>query len=164
LKAEIKTVNQSDPTHDALAAIASILDHPPDVPREVDKTAADAKPTRPPPLPVSSSPPLNATPPPLVPTAAMSQGDDYSKLGPGPMAAIRFKWTARRAADGDYFVDETVGESSTPITVGPMTRDSAIRMVNEREAKAWQRFEQLRHEMTGRSAVADLVRKGAGKA
>ncbi len=149
-------MSQSDPTDHALAAIASILDQPAEVPREVEKPAAEAKPPVPPPLP--------AAPPPLAPAMATTDGDDYSKLGPGPIAAIRFKWTARRADNGEYFVDETIGESSAPITSGPMTRDAAIKMVDEREADVRHRFEQLRHEMTGRSAAADLVRKGAGEA
>jgi hypothetical protein len=149
-------LSQSDPTDHALAAIASILDQPAEAAHEVEKPAAEAKPAMPPPLP--------AFPPPLAPAMASTDGDDYSKLGPGPIAAIRFKWTARRADNGEYFVDETIGESSAPITSGPMTRDAAIRMVDEREAEARQRFEQLRHEMTGRAAAADLVRKGAGEA
>ena len=53
------------------------------------------------------------------------------KFGPGPMAAIRFKWTVRREDNGEYYVDETIGENSTPIVSGPMTRDAAIRMVDE---------------------------------
>jgi hypothetical protein len=160
--AETGTLSQSDPTDHALAAIASILDQPGEGPREAEKPAAEAKPVMPPPIP--SPPPLNAPPPPLAPAMASTDGDDYSKLGPGPIAAIRFKWTARRADNGEYFVDETIGESSAPITSGPMTRDAAINMVDEREAEARHRFEQLRHEMTGRAAAADLVRKGAGEA
>jgi hypothetical protein len=106
---------------------------------------------------------VDASPPPLAPAHATTDGDAYSKLGPGPIAAIRFKWTARRGGNDEYFVDETIGESSTPVTAGPMTRDAAIRMVDEREAEARQRFEQLRHEMTGRTAATDLVRKGDGE-
>ena len=155
-------MSQSDPTDHALAAIASILDQPLEPPRETEKPAADAKPAVPPPLP--SPPPLDTPPPPLTPAMASTDGDDYSKLGPGPLAAIRFKWTARRTPNGDYFVDETIGENSAPIISGPMTRDAAIKMVDEREAEARHRFEQLRHEMTGRAAAADLVRKGAGEA
>jgi len=45
-----------------------------------------------------------------------------------------------------------------------MSKDAAIGMVDEREAEARQRFEQLRHEMTGRAAAANLVRKGTGEA
>jgi hypothetical protein len=155
-------LSQSDPTDHALAAIASILDFPSEAPREAEKPAAESKPAAPPPIP--SAPPLNVPPPPLAPAMASTVGDEYSKLGPGPIAAIRFKWTARRGADDEYFVDETIGESSAPITSGPMTRDAAVSMVDEREAEARQRFEQLRHEMTGRAAAADLVRKGAGEA
>jgi hypothetical protein len=34
-----------------------------------------------------------------------------------------------------------------------------VKLVNERESEARQRFEALRSEMTGRSAAANLVRK-----
>jgi len=95
-----------------------------------------------------------------MPAMATTDGEGYSKTGPGPIAAIRFKWTARRAAGDEYFVDETIGESSAPMTSGPMSRDAAIAMVDDRESEARQRFDQLRYEMTGRAAVADLVRKG----
>ena len=99
---------------------------------------------------------------PVLPAEAVvsTDGEGYSKIGPGPIAAIRFKWTARRAGNGDYFVDETIGENSAPIVSGPMTRDAAFRLVDERESEARERFEQLRHEMTGRTATADLIRKG----
>ena len=50
------------------------------------------------------------------------------------MAAIRFRWTVR-ADNGDYYVDETIGENSTPIVSGPMTKDAAIQLVDDREAK-----------------------------
>ena len=68
---------QSDPTDQTLAAIASILDQP-ESHREPDATAVDEKPDD-----------LGAVEP-----------DGYSKLGPGPMAAIRFKWSVRREDDG----------------------------------------------------------------
>ena len=55
---------------------------------------------------------------------------------PGPMAAIRFKWTVRRADNGEYFVDETIGDSSTPIVAGPMSGDAAIRFVDDREQRS----------------------------
>ena len=48
------------------------------------------------------------------------EADGYYKVGPGPMAAIRFKWTVRREDNGEYYVDETIGENSTPIVSGPM--------------------------------------------
>ena len=86
----------------------------------------------------------------------------YSKVGPGPMAAIRFKWTVREAG-GDYYVDETIGES-IPIVTGPMTQDAAIRFVDDHEAAARHRFELLKSEMAGRTAAANLVRKDSGEA
>ena len=41
-----------------------------------------------------------------------------------------------------------------PLVTGPMTREAAIQMVDDRESDARRRFEQLKSEMTGRSAVA----------
>jgi len=79
------------------------------------------------------------------------------------MAAIRFKWTVREE-HGDYYVDETIGESSAPIVIGPMNKDAAVQMVDDREAEARRRFEQLKSEMTGRAAAANLVRRDSGEA
>ena len=129
---------QSDPTDHALATIASILD-PPEARREVEKAAAaEPRPMSPPPLPT--------TPPPI-------EAHGYAKLGPGPMAAIRFKWTVR-LDNGDYYVDETIGENSAPVVTGPMSREAAIQMVDERESDARRRFEQLKNEMAGRAVVS----------
>jgi hypothetical protein len=133
-------VNQSDPTDNALAAIASILDSS-EIHRDPEKPVVDETPAAPPPV----------------------EADGYSKVGPGPMAAIRFKWTVREDR-GDYYVDETIGEYSAPIVSGPMTKDAAIRLVDDREAEARHRFELLKSEMAGRSAVANLVRKDSGEA
>jgi hypothetical protein len=133
-------VSQSDPTDNALAAIASILDQP-EIHREQDK-------------PVVEEAPLGAQP---------VEADGYSKIGPGPMAAIRFKWTVREDR-GDYYVDETIGAYSTPVVSGPMTKDAAIQFVDDREADARHRFELLKSEMAGRSAAANLVRKDSGEA
>jgi hypothetical protein len=132
-------LSQSDPTDNALAAIASILDHP-ESHREPERAAVEDKPA----------------PPPAVEAAG------YSKLGPGPMAAIRFKWTVREDHDA-YYVDETIGEKSTPLVTGPMTKNAAIKFVDDRESEARLRFEQLKSEMTGRSAAANLVRKDSGE-
>lgn len=85
--------------------------------------------------------------------------DGYSRIGPGPIAAIRFKWTVRRADDGHYYVDETIGETIAPVVTGPMSGDAAVRFVDEREDEARRRFEALRSEMAGRSAAASLVRR-----
>jgi hypothetical protein len=138
-------LNQSDPTDNALAAIASILDeaHAPaeHAPAELvhDKVPAEEVPVVPPPV----------------------EANGYSKVGPGPMAAIRFKWMVREA-DGQYYVDETIGENSMPVVSGPMDADAAIKFVDERERQARQRFEDLQHEMTGRTATPHLTRRDNG--
>jgi hypothetical protein len=129
-------LTQSDPTDNALAAIASILDHP-ETHRGPERPAVDE---------TSIAPERSAA-------------DGYSRLGPGPMAAIRFKWTVRRAGDGEYYVDETIGENTAAVVTGPMSADAAVKFVDEREGEARQRFEALRSEMTGRSAGANFVRK-----
>jgi hypothetical protein len=133
-------LSQSDPTDNALAAIASILDHPAS-PQEPEKPGIEEKPIAP----------------------ELVEAEGYQKVGPGPMAAIRFKWKVRRADDGEYYVDETIGENSTPVVSGPLTKDAAIRLVDERESEARRRFEALKSEMTGRGAVANFVRKDSGE-
>jgi hypothetical protein len=133
-------LSQSDPTDNALAAIASIFDQP-ESHREPDKPVFEEKPVAP----------------------ELIQADGYSKIGPGPMAAIRFKWTARRTDSGEYYVDETIGENSTPVVNGPMSRDAAIWFVDDRESEARRRFEQLKSEMTGRAAILSVVRKDGGE-
>jgi hypothetical protein len=68
-------MSQGNPTDDALATIASILDKM-ESQREPAKPAVEAVTT-----------PVEA--------------DGYTKIGPGPMAAIRFKWSVRPAENGD---------------------------------------------------------------
>ena len=138
-------MTQIDPTDHALATIASILDQP-EAAREPDPAPSAV---------------AVADESPLAPAAIETAG--YSKIGPGPMAAIRFKWTVRRDDDGHFYVDETIGENSAPIVAGPMSGDEAVRMVDERESEARLRFEQLRAEMTGRAAAASLVRNDSGE-
>ncbi len=133
-------MSQSDPTDSALAAIASILDQPeshrePEVPAAVEDQIAPAQ----------------------------TEFAGYSKIGPGPLPAIRFKWTVRRDDNGDYFVDETIGDNSAPITSGPMSSDAAVRLVDEREDEAQRRFSELRTEMSGRAEVAHLIRNDGGE-
>jgi hypothetical protein len=141
-------VAQSDPTDHALATIASILDQP-ESRREPEKAAvAEQKPVGPPPLPVAPS---------------TFEAHGYSKHGPGPMDSIRFLWTVR-IENGDYYVDETIGENSAPIVSGPMSREAAIQMVDDRESDARRRFEQLKSEMTGRGTAANLVREDGAEA
>ncbi len=133
-------MSQRDPTDQALAVIASIRDQP-ESHREADKAAIEE-----------------------TPVAPELKADGYQKVGPGPMAAIRFKWTVRRGDDGNYYVDETIGENSTPMASEPMSRDAAMKFVDDRESEARRRFEALRSEMTGRSAAVHLVRKDGGEA
>jgi hypothetical protein len=126
-------LSESDPTDHALAAIASILDKPESL-SFPDASAAAEKPMEKP--AVESSGPVEA--------------DGYSKTGPGPLQAIRFKWTVRRDDKGQYFVDETIGDNSVPISNGPMTSDAAVKFVDERENEARRRFEGIKREMAAR--------------
>jgi hypothetical protein len=135
-----------DPTDHALATIASILEHPEPAP-EGKAVIADE--------------PMLVDEQPLAPEPADAEG--YSKTGPGPMAALRLKWTVQRGDDAQYYVHETIGDYSTPIISGPMTAEAAVRLVDERESEAQNRFEELRNEIAGRSAVAEFVRKDAGE-
>jgi hypothetical protein len=180
-------VSQGDPTDNALAAIASILDQP-EARREPLKPVAEEKPpVTPPPLPPSAetaaaveAPTPAAAPAPVQSPAPIEahprieaqrpvehhapiEAHGYCRVGPGPMAAIRFRWTVR-LDHGEYYVDETIGENSTPVVSGPMSRDSAVQMVHDREADARRRFDQLKSEMTGRNAAANPVRKDGSAA
>ncbi len=109
-------MSQSDPTDHALAAIASILDQP-EAHLEPEKAVVEEKPIAP----------------------ESIEADGYHKFGPGPMATIRFKWTVRREDNGDYYVDETIGEnlaSSRQRTNGQGCRDQVCRRARERGAAA----------------------------
>ena len=134
-------MTEGDPTDHALATIASILDQ-----RASPLDAAKAE----------SGEPQEG------PASQESGIEGYSKSGPGPMEAIRFKWTVRREAGDRYFVDETIGENSRSITNGPMSADAAVRFVDDQASEARQRFEALRNEMAGRAAAADVLRKMGG--
>jgi hypothetical protein len=143
-------VSSSDPTDHALAAIASIRDNSDDEAALQPQSEAEKQA-----IAVIEDKPLAPEQP---------DGDSYFKVGPGPMASIRFKWTLRRGDNDDYFVDETIGENSTAVTRGPMSREDAIQVINEREADARRRFEDLRSEMAGRSAIANVLRGDSGEA
>ena len=135
-----------DPTDHALATIASILEHPEPAP-EGKAVIADE--------------PMLLDEQPLAPEPADAEG--YTKNGPGPMAALRLKWTVQRGDDDWYYVHETIGDYSTPIVSGPMTAEAAVRLVDEREIEAQHRFQVLRNEIAGRSALAEFARKDAGE-
>ena len=160
-------MSQIDPTDHALAAIASMMDQSESSHEKEAATSPEqavqvpeqvlAAPPAPPPLPAELVEETSLAP-------AAVEADGYSKVGPGPIAAIRFKWTVRRDDEGRFYVDETIGENSAPIVSGPMSADDAIRMVDASEGDARRRFEQLRGEMTGRAAAAGLVRNDSGEA
>lgn len=213
----------NDPTDNALAAIASILDQtttPPETAKSTDKTAdKPVEPAAEPPASIAMPPPLPSSveivtvetvsiktvsvevapaepavvepaaieeptpveqaetseaelnepepsapePEPIQPPPQPIEANGYSKSGPGPMAALRFRWTVRQ--DGaQYYVDETVGEASTPLVNGPMERDAAIKFVDDREAHARRRFEHFKHEMLSRTASVVQVSKDSNEA
>ena len=160
-------MSEIDPTDHALATIASILEHPEPalVVRETetireteilvvgeqtaveDHHVADEH---------DEHPVVEEQP--LVPDH--TDADGYSKVGPGPMVAIRLKWTVHRGDDGQYYVHETIGEQSAPVVSGPMTSEAAVHFVDAQEHEANRRFEVLRSEIAGRSSLADYERKG----
>lgn len=153
-----------DPTDNALAAIASILDQPPEQAKAADKAAAAVEEPAmvgPPPLPSAEPEPSEpelaepqpVEPPPIEPQSIQPiEANGYSRTGPGPMAALRFRWTVREDA-GRYYVDETFGDAATPLVNGPMGSDEAIKFVDDREAAARQRFEHFKHEMINGAAA-----------
>ena len=122
-------------TEHALATIASILDQP-ETARQADKPAAPKK--------------AGGT------VVAFDQAEGYTKIGPGPISAIRFRWTARRGDDG-YYVDETVGPTSIAVSTGPMTAEAAVKLVDVRAREAVERFEALKNEMTGKGPATPFV-------
>lgn len=155
-------MSEIDPTDHALATIASILEHP--EPAVVVRETEIIRETE---IVVSGEHPAvedhaeehhAVDEQPLVPDH--TDADGYSKVGPGPMVAIRLKWTVHRGDDGQYYVHETIGEQSAPVVSGPMTSEAAVRFVDEHEDEAHRRFELLRSEIAGRSSLAEFERKG----
>ena len=167
-------MSEIDPTDHALATIASILEHPEPalVVRETEtemvvageQVVADEH-------PVTDEHPVAdehavvdehehpvVEEQPLVPEH--TDADGYSKVGPGPMVAIRLKWTVHRGDDDQFYVHETIGEQSAPVVSGPMTSEAAVHFVDAHEDEAHRRFEELRSEIAGRSSLADYERKG----
>jgi hypothetical protein len=142
---DMRVWTHGNPTDDALAVIASILDRPAE---------------KPPPQPVENLripdqeiAVASSSPQPL-PASVDVDVDGYVKLGPGPLDAIRFKWAARAVGDGNYFVDETIGDKSVPLTSGPMPKQDVIGFIDGRERDARRRFEALKSEMIRREASA----------
>jgi hypothetical protein len=139
-------LTQDDPTDHALAAIASILDH------SSEKHDNKVEGATPPAELVATVPKAAPVPEPVAPEIDV---DGYSKLGPGPLDAIRFRWTARRGDDGQYYVDETIGPNSRPLILGPMPRHEVVGFIDAREANASRRFDALKSEMTFSKRVPD---------
>lgn len=153
-------MSEIDPTDHALATIASILEHPEPVlvvrDTETETAVADEYAVADEHHASDERPVIEEQP--LVPEH--TDADGYSKVGPGPMVAIRLKWTVHRGDDGQFYVHETIGEQSAPVVSGPMTSEAAVHFVDEHENEAHRRFELLRSEIAGRSSLADYERKG----
>ncbi|MDF0581411.1 MULTISPECIES: hypothetical protein [Bradyrhizobium] len=167
-------MNEIDPTDQTLATIASILENPEPV-LVIRKTETEIVVAGEREHIASDEPPIVDEHPaidehqlleehpvveeqPLAPEH--TDADGYSKVGPGPMVAIRLKWTVHRGDDGQYYVHETIGEQSAPVVSGPMTSEAAVRFVDTQQDEANRRFELLRSEIAGRSSLADYERKG----
>lgn len=157
-------MSEIDPTDHALATIASILEHPEpavvvretEIIRETEIVVTGEHPAVEDHHAVDEHAMVDEQP--LVPDH--TDADGYSKVGPGPMVAIRLKWTVHRGDDGQYYVHETIGEQSAPVVSGPMTSEAAVHFVDEHEDEAHHRFELLRNEIAGRSSLAEFERKG----
>ncbi|MCK1385034.1 hypothetical protein [Bradyrhizobium sp. 21] len=153
-------MSEIDPTDQTLAAIASMLEHPEPVlvvrDTETEAVATDDDSVGEAPQAADEHPVVEEQP--LVPEH--TDADGYSKVGPGPMVAIRLKWTVHRGDDGQYYVHETIGEQSAPVISGPMTSEAAVHFVDAHADEAHRRFEELRSEIAGRSSLADYERKG----
>lgn len=155
-------MSEIDPTDQALATIASIFEHPEPTfvvrDTEIEAAVADEHPA------VAEHSPADEHEHPVVEEQPLvpdhTDADGYSKVGPGPMVAIRLKWTVHRGDDGMYYVHETIGEQSAPVVSGPMTSEAAVHFVDTHEEEAHRRFELLRSEIAGRSSLADYERKG----
>lgn len=150
-------MSEIDPTDHALATIASILEHPEPI-RDgaIETEVVDEHVVADEQMVAGERPVVEEQP--LVPEH--TDADGYSKVGPGPMVAIRLKWTVHRGDDGQHYVHETIGEQSAPVISGPMTSEAAVHFVDAQEDEAYRRFELLRSEIAGRSSLADYERKG----
>ncbi len=164
-------VSRADPTEDVLAAIASVLNEPrlsdprhdPEVtPVSIEPaenyqqvTIRDSRSFAPSRIADSTAK--------VASTAVTLAPDDvndadptrYERFGPGPLDALRFCWRARCDEHGEYFVDETIGVTSRPISTGPMPRAQVIPFIDARAADSFQRYEDLKAEMVQRQQVIE---------
>ena len=86
-----------------------------------------------------------AEPHPAQTDATASEG--YTRTGPGPIASIRTRWTARPVGSITFVVDEVMGENGTPVTSRPMSREAAIKLIDERAQAAHERYALLRSDL-----------------
>lgn len=86
-----------------------------------------------------------AAPHPAQTGAAASEG--YTRTGPGPIAAIRMRWTARPVGSITFVVDEVMGDNGTPVTSRPMSREAAIKLIDDRAQAAHEQYALLRSEL-----------------
>jgi hypothetical protein len=127
---EVIKSSEIDPTEVTLATIADILDNAGSSHIEPETVVIEEQPD----------------------SSAQIEADGYSRVGPGPIMGIRFKWTIRREGDGEFFVDESIGKLSLPVSSGPMSADAAIRFVDDQHLEAHRRFDAIKSEMSGRAA------------
>lgn len=145
-------------TDNVIATIASILDFPqPEPVATTDNATQSKEPLAVPDKPVVIAPIVTA---PII--AAPIEAEGYSKAGPGPITALRFKWTVRRGDDG-FYVDETIGTNLSPVSNGPLEAEAAIKFVDARADSANAHFEALKSEMTGRGPPAPILAWSAGE-
>lgn len=71
----------------------------------------------------------------------------YTRTGPGPIASIRMRWSLRAVGSITFVVDEVMGDNGTPVTSRPMSRDAAIKLIDERAQAAHERYALLRSEL-----------------
>ena len=149
-----------DPTDQALAVIASIFERPAKPEATTDRLseaqpeheaapspAEDVRPREFEAEPMSAEPEATEADGAPEPKVEVEDIDGQSRFGPGPLDALRFRWTIRRLADDRYHVEETIGDTSLPIVSGPMGRDEVLAFVDARERDAKHRFETLRNEI-----------------
>ncbi len=80
-------------------------------------------------------------------TTATPADNTYTRTGPGPIAAIRMRWTARPVGSITFVVDEVMGDNGTPVTSRPMSREAAIKLIDERAQAAHEQYALLRSEL-----------------
>ena len=132
-------MSRNDPTDDVLAAIASIFDK------------SDA--------PLAAEHPDDTMPSAETDSSATPRAvDGYMRSGPGPLDAIRFRWTARRDDNGEFFVDETIGAQSRTMSSGPIPENEVIAYIDTRVHEARERFDKLKEDMTVRPADPSAAR------